>query len=118
MGKEFTALQIQRLGVIYYNNHAFIEFIEYIERSAPSFRYYGDTELVFIKYLDSIQGFDFTDVHRYNLSNLFILDQPQNQRALRRFLEVTIHEYRLLRCRHDPKLFFEYLDSYYAELLT
>ncbi len=62
---------------VYYNNRDFVDFIDTIEKDAPEFRYYGDTELLLPTFFPGEQyqrgNLDFSTLsqHRYNLSGLY-----------------------------------------------
>ena len=88
---DAIALHLTRLRTIYYSDNDFIDFIETIEHFAPSFRYYGNTELLFLKYISkkgSNHGrFDFSDLHRYNISDIY----HSNPRSLEHILEAILH---------------------------
>lgn len=85
------ALQLRRLKTIYYSENDFIEFVETIERNAPDFRYYGNTELLFMKYVagidDPLGHFDFSQIFRYNISTIYH-NQPDR---LEFIFEAIIH---------------------------
>lgn len=102
--KDAVALTTRRLGKIYYSESAFVDFVERIEHGSQNFIYRGDAELFFIKYLANNQheigSFDFTNIHRYNLSELFLAqsmhDVTGNERLIHitHFLEDVIFEIR------------------------
>lgn len=92
--EKAVALNLNRLKNIYYSDDDFIEFIELLENSSPCFRYYGNTELLFIKYIAGTDGalgkFDFTAIHRFNLSHMFYAHQ-ESFYQIERFLEEVLH---------------------------
>ena len=95
---HYIALEMERLGHIYYSNNAFAHFLDDLKNASDDFTYVGDTELIFIKYENGRQCFDFTDIHRYNLSELFHSAEGKNDfmkfRRVSRFLELTIIDFR------------------------
>lgn len=101
---DAVAFSIERLGRIYYSERAFVDFIEKLEEHAPHFIYRGDTELLFIKYLANPQcdigQFDFSEIHRYNISRLFCSQHIRSIKDFDRlnhvahFLEDVIFEIR------------------------
>lgn len=94
------ALNLHRLKKIYYSDNDFIEFIELLESNALNFHYYGNTELLFIKYIpgsDSELGtFDFSTMHRFNLSNMYYSYQKELF-PVERFLEEVLHTIRFAK---------------------
>lgn len=91
-----VALKLNRIKNVYYSDDDFIDFIELLENNSPGFRYYGSTELLFIKYIAGTDGalgeFDFTAIHRFNLSHMFYA-HPDHERfyQIERFLEEVLH---------------------------
>lgn len=87
-----SIIEIRRLGKIYYNNEYFTDFIEQLSNSASTFNYYGAAELLLVKYIVTTnrekKGFDYSDIHRYNLSN--ILTQRGTIEHVLHFLEMVV----------------------------
>ena len=115
-----VALNIRRLGKIYYSNKDFVKFIEELEKHALNFRYQGDTELLFIKYIANTQNepghFDFSQVYRFNLSNIFYCRcNAQNEHArfqnVERFLELVIHTICIVGNKEDKLI--RSIEAYY-----
>lgn len=112
--RRTVALNLERLHNVYYSNDDFIKFIELLEKRALGFRYYGETELIFIKYLVGIDGergeFDFNTIHRYNLSQLYY----RNERGMddvHRFLETVIH---IIRSINDENRMIDEINVAYG----
>ena len=86
-----NAIRIHRLGDIQYDNHAFTSFVDVLEHKIPDYHYYGDTELLFIKFIPSdntITGdFDFQSYHVYNISALFHL---HGYHSVERFIQIIL----------------------------
>lgn len=113
--KDTVALNLERLQSIHYSNNDFIEFIELIEKKAVGFRYYGDAELLFMKYVASKDGvlghFDFNSFYRYNLSRLYYSRQ-ENFWYVEHFLEEVLH---IIRCSNNDNEMFDIINSIYLE---
>lgn len=92
-----VALNLTRLKKIYYSENDFISFVEILEQNAPAFRYYGNTELLFIKYIPGIDRalgrFDFSNIHKYNLSQIYY-DHQEHFYPVERILEEVLHAIR------------------------
>lgn len=96
-----VALNLTRLKKVYYSDNDFLNFVEILEQNAQNFRYYGNTELLFIKYIpgrDSALGrFDFSNIHRYNLSQIYY-DHQEHFYHVERILEEVLH---VIRFEHN-----------------
>ncbi len=85
---------------VYYDQQAFNDFIDLLELRSNRFRYYGNTELLFVRYIQgeghSLGDIDFNSMHRYDLSQLFFSSNNEHRgyRNVDRFLEHVLHEYR------------------------
>lgn len=98
--EDAIALKTRKLGKIYYSEKDFIGFIEKLEDGYTEFFYRGDTELIFLKYIAgeryNLGGFDFSKLHRYNLSQIFYsqkyhgLDEYSRLHHIENFLEDVI----------------------------
>lgn len=88
-----VALNLDRLKKIYYSDSDFVDFIELLERNSRNFRYYGNTELLFIKYIAGANGalgrFDFNNIYRFNLSRMYYLNDEKLY-PIERFLEEVL----------------------------
>ena len=82
--EDNIALRLNRLGTVYYNEKDFINFIKVLEEKDSSFKYYGDAELLFIKYESNCDygDFDFSNIYRFSLSQLYFSNE--GYRGLRR----------------------------------
>lgn len=90
--EDAVAITAHRLGKIYYSNNAFVDFVERIERESPYFHYYGDMELMLIRYKlnapDHSGALDFTELHRFNLSTLYFAHRSHDLTARERLLYI------------------------------
>lgn len=111
------AIRINRLGNIHYSNKAFTDFIDILEKFSPRFRYRGDTELLFIKYIPSNESLDFKNIRRYDLTYLFnsiqlnYRDDRVRLINIRHFLEDVIHT---IRSTTDETEMFQRIDMFYS----
>lgn len=117
----FIELRMKRLGDIYYNNESFVEFVKKLEDESKTFRYFGDTELLFIKYDTENQCFDFSDIHRYNLSALLYNnvehDYRYGLRVIRKFLEYTVYRFgEYIRYGGSAERMFNNIKDHYENL--
>lgn len=94
-------IKIERLGNICYSNKDFVAFIDDLRRKNPEFEYYGSTELLFLNYIAEVGDFDFSDIHRYDLTQIF-LNNNQEWYPVERFLEMTVDFMR--RANNDREL--------------
>lgn len=89
------AFSIQRLGEVEASNQDFVSFINTLENRCPSYRYYGNTELLLFRYIPGSgyeRGeFDFRGLRRYNLTEVY---RRRGRPGLMRFLETLLHDYR------------------------
>lgn len=118
--EDTIAIRISRLGNIHYNNKAFVDFLDIIERSSPRFRYRGDTELLLVNYEPSedneLGKIDFDNIHRYNLTYLFdsvMLNYPDDRvrlRSVEYFLESVIE---IINNSIDKNEIIEHIDRSY-----
>lgn len=94
--EDFIPLRIDHTKKIYYSYTAFVSFIELLEKENKSFRYYGNTELLFVKYIagheNELGRFDFTHMMRYNISELYYR-RAENLWHIDHFIEALIHEF-------------------------
>lgn len=110
------AIRINRLGNIHYSNKAFIDFIDILEKFTPRFRYRGDTELLFIKYIPSNENLDYKNIRRYDLTYLFnciqlnYRDDRVRLINIRHFLEDVIYT---IRSTTDETEMFQRIDIFY-----
>ncbi len=92
--KKAIALRVNRLNEIYYSDNDFVSFIELLEENVPSFRYYGHTELLFIKYIssteDNLGRLDFNKFYRFNLSQIYYSNN-HGYRDIEIILEEVLH---------------------------
>ena len=99
--KNAVALNLNRLKKIYYSDDDFINFIELFENNSPGFRYYGNTELLFVKYVAGTNGelgkFDFAVFYRFNLSHMYYSNK-ESLYPIERFLEEVLHIIRSAKC--------------------
>lgn len=104
-----------------YNNRDFVDFIDTIEKGAPEFRYYGDTELLLPTFIpgDHYQygNLDFPTLpqHRYNLSGLYFRynDLQRALHLVQKFLERVIQQ---LKMDCTTEEFYEAVDETYINL--
>lgn len=89
------AFNIQRLGNVGYSSQDFTDFVEVLEREIPGYHYYGDTELIFARYIPGNSNcpgqLDYSNYRCYNLSTIFL---NNGYRGLGHFLEQTLKEYK------------------------
>ena len=108
---------------IYYNQEAFIDFINVIEEHSEGFRYYGNTELLLVKYVQekihSIGDIDFKSIHRYDLTQLFLSggSEYRGYNIVESFLEDVYHGYRRFRRDLNEEVFFHSIDMFYDGIL-
>lgn len=93
--EDFIPLRIDHTKRIYYSYTAFVSFIELLETENKNFRYYGNTELLFVRYIagheNELGRFDFTHMKRYNLSELYYRN-AKNLWYIDHFIETLLHD--------------------------
>lgn len=94
-------IRIERLGNICYSNQDFVAFIDDLRREIPDFKYYGSTELLLLKYVAEVGDFDFSDIHRYDLTQIFLKSNGE-WHPVENFLEMTVNFMR--KANNDTEL--------------
>lgn len=101
---------------IYYSNKAFVDFVGILEQRSNAFHYYGNTELLLVRFNCGeeyrIGDIDFRAIHRFDLTQLFLAggSEDRGYHIVNTFLENVYHE--LIRFS-DEDIFFSRIQLYY-----
>lgn len=120
-----TAINISRLGNIYFNNKDFIDFIHEIEKQTRKFIYFGATELLLLKIAyasdNKFSHIDYSKIYRYSLSSVFKgnnsieEDEITKMSRVEYFLEMVI---RVLKEAKNEETAINSIDLYYTKSIS
>ena len=107
---------------IYYSYQAFTEFVDVLEERSNGFRYYGNTELLFVKFNRGDRkedgDIDFNAIHRFDLTQIYLTggSESRGYHNVESFLERVYQEFRRFLRNGDTEAFYKKIEDAYKNL--